>query len=127
MIKSNLILSLYVAYIAIFYFILCIGYSLILNHLSPNTDDTESTIIIFLEILLHVILIIVGYFWIRKLIKFLPSPFDFFKINYKYLNVPEKSGILLASYTLLVFADKFNQKIKILKQRLLGQYMNLQF
>ena len=99
-----------IAYIGILYFILGVTGSYIIETSQPRTKD-ENKMIIGLEILLNVSLLVVMAYFIRKIVKHIPYPFDNL-VGFEYSKLKEYGGGVIIAWSVFSIQKTLSKRIQ---------------
>jgi hypothetical protein len=89
----------------------------LMNHYTPEEDDTKGTLVILVEILSSISIILLSIWFINKIVRYIPT---FSKVSYVEFN--EINFIIPLFIILLTMQTKLGSKINILIERVIDLY-----
>jgi hypothetical protein len=112
-----------IGYTNVVFFVAGLGLAIVLERILPDFDvhiyERRSTQRIIVEVLLHVFLIGVLVYVVRRMVSFLPSPFENM-VGFRQERLEERSGgvFLVTAMTLLVGGGWYDKVQYLVKARL---------
>ena len=115
--------ALDVSLVTIYYLVLGFGVSLVLNHILEWFDEDPakykkfSTLRLGVEILLHIVILALVFYVLRRMVKVIPFPWDGAK-GYNHDTLYEVDGGIVLVIVILFFQRMLIEKVGIFQNRI---------